>query len=109
MCYRSYILYNLYAVATRVVVESYLPVIMNPDYLLIVEDMSPAQMTSASTHATDAASSSQLGRLHGQYGFGNNKTRHANSEAELMSSKVTLASRGNARVTKYLFMYNNDL
>ncbi|GJZ90135.1 hypothetical protein Tco_0662062 [Tanacetum coccineum] len=70
--------------ATRTAVDSYLPVvsassyaymsflkhflpIMNLgvllDYPLIAKDMAPAQMTSASTHAADAASSSQLGRL----------------------------------------------
>ncbi|GJW12022.1 hypothetical protein Tco_1577849 [Tanacetum coccineum] len=54
------------------------------DDLLVAEDLAAAEMTSAASHAAAAAASSnsQVGRLPGRYGFGDDRTRQANSEAD---------------------------
>ncbi|PWA55975.1 BRI1 suppressor 1 (BSU1)-like 3 [Artemisia annua] len=54
------------------------------DDLLVAEDLAAAEMTSAASHAAAAAASSnsQVGRLPGRYGFGDDRARQANSEAD---------------------------
>ena len=56
------------------------------DDLLVAEDLAAAEMTSAASHAAAAAASSnsQVGRLPGRYGFGDDRTRQADADGAVV-------------------------